>query len=398
MEVIKRRFLKSFIAVWYFFAWLLGTIIGNILRLFSEKYRNVWLFSERGIDARDNAYVLYKYIKENHPEINSYYIIDKKSSDFEKIAKLGNAVNFKSLKQFILLGVSKYNISTHIMGFTPNVVIFVWLDRLHIIRGKKIYLQHGVTKDNMWMNHYPYVSLDLFVTSADPEYEYIHDTFGHPEGVVKLLGMCRFDNLMNYSEDTKKQILLMPTWRKNIADQCHNTDDFIKTSYYQYYQSLLNSDKLADLLGKYEYELVFYPHIEMHKFLSSYSTNSKHIKIASADEYDVQELLKESRLLITDYSSVFFDFAYMEKPAIYYQFDEADYRKNHYSEGYFSYSKDGFGPIADDEIMLLDNIEKYIKNDCAIENVYHERISHFFSIRDNHNCERVFNAIMDLQH
>lgn len=396
MEVIKRRFFKSFLAVWYLFAWLFGTIIGNILMLFSEKYRNVWLFSERGIDARDNAYVFYKYIKENHPEVNSYYIIDKKSSDFEKVAKLGNTVNFKSIKQFILLGISKYNVSTHIMGFTPNVVVFVWLDRLHIIRGKKIYLQHGVTKDNMWMNHFPYVSLDLFVTSADPEYEYIHDTFGHPEGVVKLLGMCRFDNLINYNEGTKKQILVMPTWRKNIADQCHSADDFIRTSYYQHYQSLLNNKKMDALLEKYGYEFVFYPHIEMQKFLNSFSSNSKNIKIASVYEYDVQKLLMESELLITDYSSVFFDFVYMEKPIIYYQFDKTDYRKNHYTEGYFSYERDGFGPVTEDEDRLLDCVEQYLKNNCMIESVYHDRIIQFFSMRDNHNCERVFNAIIDL--
>ncbi|WP_035797158.1 CDP-glycerol glycerophosphotransferase family protein [Butyrivibrio sp. MB2005] len=396
MEVIRRRFLKSFLAVWYLFAWLLGTIIGNILMLFSEDYRNVWLFSERGIDARDNGYVFYKYIKEKHPEINSYYIIDKKSSDYEKVARLGNVVQFKSLKHYILLGVSKYNVSTHIMGFTPNVVIFVWLDRLHIIRGKKIYLQHGVIKDDMWMNHYPYVSLDIFVTSAKPEYEFIRDTYGHPDGTVKLLGLCRFDNLIDCADRVKKQILLMPTWRKNIADHCHNADDFVKTSYYQYYQSLLNNRKLDDLLEKYGYEFVFYPHYEMQHFLSSYSTTCKNIKIAPIDEYDVQELLIESKLLITDYSSVFFDFVYMEKPVIYYQFDEADFRKNHYPEGYFSYKRDGFGPVVEDEDQLLEQIENSLKNDCTLGSEYHDRISQFFTKRDKHNCDRVFQAIMEL--
>lgn len=44
-------------------------------------------------------------------------------------------------------------------------------------------------------------------------------------------------------------------------------------------------------------------------------------------KYDVQQLLKESLLLITDYSSVFFDMMYMNKPVIFYQFDENQYRK-----------------------------------------------------------------------
>jgi len=60
---------------------------------------------------------------------------------------------------------------------------------------------------------------------------------------------------------------------------------------------------------------------------------------------DYQELIKESSLLITDYSSIFFDFAYLKKPVIYTHFDYNEYRENHVPEGYFNYKNDGFGPI-----------------------------------------------------
>ena len=63
-------------------------------------------------------------------------------------------------------------------------------------------------------------------------------------------------------------------------------------------------------------------------------------------------MLKESSMLITDYSSVFFDVAYMHKPIIYYQFDRDAFRQGHYQEGYFSYD-DGFGPVAFDTESLL---------------------------------------------
>ena len=69
------------------------------------------------------------------------------------------------------------------------------------------------------------------------------------------------------------------------------------------------------------------------------------IIIAHKDDYDVQDLLIRSSVLVTDYSSVFFDFAYMGKPVIYYQFDEDEFRKNHYQEGYFSYREHGFGRV-----------------------------------------------------
>ena len=73
----------------------------------------------------------------------------------------------------------------------------------------------------------------------------------------------------------------------------------------------------------------------MQPFLSEFEGN-KRIKIASTEEYDVQTVLKESAYLITDYSSISFDFAYMKKPLCYFQFDYAEFREKHYPEGYFS--------------------------------------------------------------
>ena len=40
-----------------------------------EKYTDLWLIAERGIDARDNGYYLFKYITEHHKEINIEYVI-----------------------------------------------------------------------------------------------------------------------------------------------------------------------------------------------------------------------------------------------------------------------------------------------------------------------------------
>lgn len=51
--------------------------------------------------------------------------------------------------------------------------------------------------------------------------------------------------------------------------------------------------------------------------------------------------------MVTDYSSVAFDFAYMKKSLVYAQFDrEAFFEGQTYDEGYFNYETDGFGPYA----------------------------------------------------
>ena len=96
-----------------------------------------WLISERGNDARDNSYWLFKYIRKNHPEIDIRYIIDKKSVDYKKIKELGECIEFGSKDHYIMLISSGVLISTHIMGYTPDMSLFCRLDRLGLAAGKR---------------------------------------------------------------------------------------------------------------------------------------------------------------------------------------------------------------------------------------------------------------------
>ena len=124
---------------------------------------------------------------------------------------------------------------------------------------------------------------------------------------------------------------------------------------------------------------------------------SEVVTIAGRDCNDVQTLLKESSLLVTDYSSVFFDFAYMHKPVIYAQFDMAEYREKHYKEGMFVYERDGFGPVCGDLQSTVIEVEKELERNCLLDELYMKRVSDFFIPYDNHNCERVYNAILKLE-
>jgi CDP-glycerol glycerophosphotransferase (TagB/SpsB family) len=88
------------------------------------------------------------------------------------------------------------------------------------------------------------------------------------------------------------------------------------------------------------------------------------------------------------------DFAYMDKPVIYYQFDYERFRENHLSEGYYSYKDDGFGPIHDDEDELVKNVIDMGLNNFELKEEYRKRIKSFFTLRDNHNCERTFSELI----
>lgn len=93
---------------------LIKTIIAYVIAMFFHGlYKNVWIIAERGTDARDNAYWLFKYIRENENNQKIYYVIDPKSADYSKISILGPSIKPNSLKHGIVLFSARVIISTH---------------------------------------------------------------------------------------------------------------------------------------------------------------------------------------------------------------------------------------------------------------------------------------------
>jgi CDP-glycerol glycerophosphotransferase (TagB/SpsB family) len=93
---------------------------------------------------------------------------------------------------------------------------------------------------------------------------------------------------------------------------------------------------------------------------------------------------------------VFFDFAYLKKPEIFFQFDKEYFFKTQYQKGYFSYEKDGFGDVLTTVDEVVNKIEYYIKNDFKMENKYIKRVEKTFEYFDQNNCKRVYDEILKL--
>lgn len=361
-----------------------GFLVAKIVSFFYKK-KTIFLIMERGNDARDNGFCFFEYVQDKHPEIESYYAISKDSPDRKKLLKYERSIiDFGSFRHYLTYCRASHIIDTHIHGYNKHV------KRLHINGNQKhIFLQHGIMMNYIPDFCYSNTLADLVISGAKPEYYFLKSAFGYPDGVVKYTGLCRFDNLLDYS--VKRQILFMPTWRKWLTKT-----NFGNSKYFKEYTNFLSDHKLYELLKRYQVCLVFYPHHEMQPYIDLFKfCNRENITIASKSEYDVQTLLKESSLLITDYSSVFFDFAYMHKPTIYYQFDRAAFRQGHYREGYFSYD-DGFGPVSFDSQELFKYLEEYCENGFRMNDSYAKKVDEFFVYRDSCNCERVLDSIIKL--
>ena len=79
-----------------------------------------------------------------------------------------------------------------------------------------------------------------------------------------------------------------------------------------------------------------------------------------------RKIFAETDLMVTDYSSVAFDFAYLKKPVLYFQFDQADFFGGQYGHGYYDYAKDGFGEVETELDAMAGRIAEYIDGGCRM--------------------------------
>lgn len=369
-----------------------------------RKTKPVWIFFDRIDKSDDNGEAMFEYVRKYHSdEINAYFIIDKNCPDFERLKPLGNIVKAHSVKHKMLQVIADYILSSQANGFTENpfgMDEVYYRDLIH--QAKVVFLQHGITKDNQtkWLNRYNQ-NLYGLITSCKREYNSILEyDYYYDKSKVWLTGMPRFDRLYH---NEQKKILIMPTWRKSLMELTWNSSlksylwtmksDFSKTEYFHRYSELINDSEFIGMCKSYGYKIIFMPHPQIQPYMHMFSPD-KDIETYSYDK-SWCDLFAESDIMITDYSSVAFDFAYLRKPVIYYQFDKDNFFTGHtYTEGYYNYETDGFGEILCDMESLKKTVERYLKNGCRLEKMYEDRISGFYEYNDFNSCERIYDMII----
>lgn len=382
LRVIKRR-------EEYYGSILLIRILYTLLYPF---YRNkkIWLFMDKVESADDNAEHLYKYAISKNDNIAKYFTVKKESNDFKRLKNLKNIIPFDSVKQRLIYLFADKIISSH----PDEEILNPFINKNEksyagLVSSDKIFLQHGVTKDNVssWLHKYE-KNLKMIVAVSDAEKKsFLDDGYNYKEEIIQVLGFPRFDNLEK-NRKTEKQILIMPSWRKKLL---YAPPQYIMDSeYFKAINSLINNKKLIDICKKQDYKIIFKPHPRVYEYIELFDTND-YVKIDENSTY--QELFRSSDLMITDYSSVAFDFSYMEKPVIYYQYSN-DYN---FEEGYFKYKTMGFGEVIDNQEDLTEIVEDYLNNNCKMKEEYKNRVDTFYKYNDKNNCKRVYEAILNLK-
>lgn len=349
-----------------------------------EKDPNVWLIGERTDTAQDNGIQLFYWLKQ-HTDIEAYYVIDAEAKDYDHIKHLEGVIPFGSEAHFEVAARAKVLASTHdlenILPYKTARGFFGYEDCV------RIFLQHGV----MGRKYVEYdkanydLPFHLVHVSSQPEKDdVVVGHLGYAPDDVAVTGLPRFDRLSLEPDDTITKILIMPTWR----DWLNSDYAFSHSDYLENYLSLLNDPALAALSEKYDVEMNFYPHYRAQAFFKEYlAETGSHVNYVELGEQTVQALLIEHDILITDYSSVSFDFSYMHKQVLFYHFDvERFFRK-----GILRPVEETFiGKIAYNQKGLINQIESVLKQQKARED---QPLDLIFDQVDHHNCERVYEAI-----
>ena len=148
----------------------------------------------------------------------------------------------------------------------------------------------------------------------------------------------RLDLRNKLGVNNKKLIIYMPTWRGQSIDTVNQN---------KYLEDLTNM--LYEIDSKLDSNSLMYVklHQTVNRFIDDY--NFKNIKKAP-DTYDIYEILNASDVLISDYSSVMFDYLYSKKPIVLFLYDYEEYKQ--YRGFYFDVKETPFYKAYDTETLI----------------------------------------------
>lgn len=363
------------------------------------KRKEIWLISDKTYRGDDNGEAFFLYLCRQKPkDVDFYFVLEEDSPDFQRLSKEGNVVPFLSQKHRELYLLCDYNIGAYaqkgILNPMPNIEA-TFQDVFS--RQKRVFLQHGITHNDISASVQRYNKDFSLITCASGRESaaFLEGNYHYEPKNIVLTGFARYDRLYN---DPQKIITFAPTWRRELFSGMDVHDvwtlepGFQRSEYYRNVTGFLNHPRLLDAACKLGYTIQFIPHTVFAHHVGEFQLDPR-IQVPGKD-MKYREVFATSSLLLTDYSSVAFDFAYLNKPVIYFQFDrDRFFQGGHYKSGYFDYQKDGFGEVTDTLEDTVNLVIDYMKQDCEIKDFYKKRVEAFFPFQDQENCKRIYEAL-----
>ncbi|MCD8104054.1 MAG: CDP-glycerol glycerophosphotransferase family protein [Lachnospiraceae bacterium] len=364
--------------------------------------QKIWMFMDKIYKGGDSSEYIYKYATAQDDGIRKYYLLDKSSADYARLKKEGyhplkrgsirHRLIFLNANMVIASNSTVFAFNSYSTATSQYIRGDIHFDVACVQHGmsvQKIAIAQQRLRDNTKL--YFCASKYEIENLSRPAYDYV----GYD--VLKLTGVPRYDGLKSRAQ---KILLFSPTWRMNSALPPTRGESvardynphFKETSYYQVYNSLMNDPRLLDAARQYGYRIQYVLHPIISPQAEDFTRNDLVEIIPSIGDMSYEKLFCEAALMVTDFSGVQFDFAYMRKPVVYLHHHDIP---QHYEEGSFFYDTMGFGEICTTNDELIDTLCNYMKNDCHMPDLYRQRADDFFAYSDNDNCARIYPIMLE---
>ena len=361
--------------------------------------------------------------------IYEYMLREPRFKDYEFVWTFVQPDNYSFLEQNPRTRVLRYHSDEH---YRVYATAGYWITNSRVpliipVRDEQVYLQcwHGTPLKGLGLDvkvsgnnaRYTQDEMNSMYTKDADKYTFMvspsgfcsekfSSAFGldrsNREHVILEQGYPRNDELIGRSDEdidrikealgipaNKKVVLYAPTWRDN-----QHAENIGYT-----YDETVDFHRLRERIGD-EYVILF----RAHYFISSRFDFSKHEGFVYnvSDMDDINDLYLASDILVTDYSSVFFDYANLKRPMIFYMYDLAEYRDE--MRGFYFSFDELPGPIVMSQKEMADAIieaAEIEEDEGVYKNIppkYRERYEAFNKkynpLDDGKATERIVNSVI----
>jgi len=382
---------------------MIKKIIKNVLHIplyyFSyliPKNKNLWIIGGwSGMKFTDNSKYFFEYINNNYSNIKIIWLTKSKDT-FNQLKQKGYKVEYAySLKGYLLSMRAKVAIVSHsklgdLNGYVLNKkTLFVQLWHGNPIKkigydtisSKKYKLNEKLKYIFPWLDS----NYDVFCVTSDYVKKFFHSAFYINYDNIYVTGYPRNQVLLENKNNVfkEKRIIYMPTYRDKTELELKLIDS-------------LDFNKLNKFLEKNNIylDIKLHPQSILYKRLQNLTFSN----IKLVDLEDIYEFLYKYHLLITDYSSIYFDFLLLDRPVVLLPVDLEEYKNlRGIYQDYFKEFKEHIALNTDELIMHLNNIfnkkiDKYKTDRMILKKKYNDlTINQIFSENVKQIIDKVIN-------
>jgi CDP-glycerol glycerophosphotransferase (TagB/SpsB family) len=380
----------------------------------TPRNKNILVFgSWFGFRYSDNSRYVYDYVNENEKSIRAVWLSRKKEIVKEIRSKGNEAYLVNSLKGYWLscragaVFVTSGSNDINKFGISRAKKIQLW----HGTNLKKIGFDDKITSNpdrsflyrllkSIWYIIFPFMNTkwDMLISPSPAVNENLASAFCMDLSQVKLTGYPRGDIILKPKPEILPEIERFKNkWNaSNIISYLPTFRDSSKTGFNLF--NGLSIDDLNNTLKRHDAVLFIKMHYVQSRLKSNFFTDIEKSRICWCTEEilpDINKLLPFVDVLITDYSSVFFDFLLLNRPIIFTPFDKKQYLTKD-RELYEDYDSVTPGPKCYNWTEVIDTLDEILN---GIDNFAEQRkkiSKKYNTFTDTNNSKRVVEKVKEI--